>query len=677
MKKMSNIFESEVLNKLFSNKLGKENFTLEDLKTELLSIVNPNHDELLMISENDIKVIFSLGYKHIDLEGVDLGDAILPEMNLECLELADCKVGECDFSKVNTKEFFLCGDNGLKNNGLSQFTNMSDVQEFVCVNCEYLDLSEIGNFKNLKQLQIRGKVANYYGIQNLQQLRDVTISSIKGVERYLTITDTLETIEIDDAGLTDIGFLRNYPNLTEIVLRESKLDESQLAVICELKRKGVSITFDESVIQEQLSQRKYEFEEPYDELVKKALKLANAYFLGKVLEKPINLNDYDIYKEYKGTKFKPIRIELEDVKILNEMINSGLLSNQGILSKMDIIEGIDFVVESLEDMTPEVIDYISKNKHKKFRFVVRTLNGLDSKVLEELEENSENIEFYVKGDSYHYINQKTVPSYECKNLSFHNLDNLEPYKIQDIKDIISVLEPIREQTMMVDSDLEKFAVIRKIAIMSGEYDYSGLRGSNTYNDERGKITRSLKGIFADGKAVCAGKSLGFLIMSEYVGLSARDIGGTKVENKEVGHAWNQIKIIDNDGRENWYNVDITNDPDIIGVEDKFILASDEEFYKKYKPYEFEKVEVCPNNLPNKYVYQASFIKTLIAGGGLNKILETEKNIVYDGMHSGKKITPDDIKKILSSLSLSEMIWYIGEIGKARKSNGLEEGIDKT
>lgn len=664
---MSSVFESAFLNEYFANELGKENFSLEDLKlVKRMQIVNPNLDEIIRITEKDLQTICSLGCKNIYFDGLDLGNAILPEMTLECLELANCKVGECDFSKVKVEEaILLYGDNGFKNNRLNQFTSMSHVQVLVCIDCKNLDLSEISNLKNLKQLQIRGEVANYYGIQNLKQLRDVTISGKKGVEKYLPITDTLETIEIEDDELTDIGFLKNYPNLKEVVLQESKLDESQMPTICELKRKGATVSFNQSLLQEQLTQRKYEIEEDKIHEIKRVLGLSD----------DVEINDYNIFKLKQG---RTIRLEIESVNILNEMLSSGLLSDAGALSKMNVIEGIDLVVENLEEMSPQLIEYISKSKDKNFRFVVRTLNGLDSKILEILDGNGANIEFYIKGDCYHYINisEGFVPVYECKHLSFQNLDDLEPYKIQDIREIISVLEPIREQTMATDSDLEKFSIIRKIAILSEEYYYSGIKGAEINDIKRQIMTRSLKGIFMDGKAVCAGKSLGFLIMSEYVGLSARDVSGRSVENKEVQHAWNQIKLIDDEGEANWYNVDITNDPDIIDKKDKFILASDEEFYKKYEPDEFEKVEECPNNLPNKYVHQASFNRTLIVGGGLNKILDTERrfdNLAYDGMYSGRKITPADINNMLKSLTLSEMRYCIDMLEKTMKSKELKSG----
>lgn len=665
---MSNIFESKFLNEYFASATEKENFTLEDLKTKSVQIVNPNPDELIRISEKDLQTICSLGYKYICFDGIDLGNAVLPQTDLECLELENCIVEECDFSKVNIeKTLIIYGDNKLNNNGLSQFKNMSNLQELVCVGLQNLDLSEIGNLKNLKQLYIRGEIANYSGIQNLQQLKNITIEGGKGVEKYLPDTDRLETIEIEDDELTDIGFLANYPNLREVVLPNSKLDETQLHAIYELERKGISITFDESTLKEQLTQRKYELKEYYEE-VEESIFGISSYLLKKELGKPIELNDYDIYNQIKT----PIRIELNHIKALDKMIKSGLLSNNSILSKMNLIEGMDFVVENLEDMTPEVIEYFSKNKDKNFRFVVRTLNGLDSEVLEKLEENSENIEFYVRGDKYHFINKKNTFDGELDRIGLQNLDYLEPYRVKDMKEFISVLEPVKEQAMQARSDLEKFAIIRKVAIMSVKYDKSGVRESDTYNYERGAIARSLKGIFNEGRGVCVGKALGFLMMAEYVGLNAKTVSGTNVENG-IGHEWNQVRIVNEEGIPIWYNVDITNDPDII-KDDGFILASNEAFNKKYKPFGDERVEECPEDMPNEYVHKASLRRTLQEDEVILQVLGIKQlsEIAYEGQYSGKKITPEDIKKILGTLTLSEIKNAVDILGGQMKSSNLDK-----
>lgn len=105
--------------------------------------------------------------------------------------------------------------------------------------------------------------------------------------------------------------------------------------------------------------------------------------------------------------------------------------------------------------------------------------------------------------------------------------------------------------------------------------------------EKRKIFRSqtLEGIFTK-KTVCTGFSYIFKMLLEYLEVGSNIcIGYYKIgKEKEVPHAWNQVKI---DG--NWYNIDIS-----YGIEHydeyekieggkipKYFLLSDDKFYKKY------------------------------------------------------------------------------------------------
>ena len=105
--------------------------------------------------------------------------------------------------------------------------------------------------------------------------------------------------------------------------------------------------------------------------------------------------------------------------------------------------------------------------------------------------------------------------------------------------------------------------------------------------EKRKIFRSqtLEGIFTK-KTVCTGFSYIFKMLLEYLEVESNIcIGYYKIgKEKEVPHAWNQVKI---DG--NWYNIDIS-----YGIEHydeyekieegkilKYFLLSDDKFYKKY------------------------------------------------------------------------------------------------
>lgn len=282
----------------------------------------------------------------------------------------------------------------------------------------------------------------------------------------------------------------------------------------------------------------------------------------------------------------------------------------------------------------------------------------------------------MQGDSFHFKNKKDASVFENNHIKFIDLNDLDPYKLEDMKEFISVLEPIKEQALEAESDLEKFAMIRKIALMSLEYDYSGVISSDEFKEGREIITRSLKGVFSEGKAVCAGNSLGFLIMSEYIGLKAKCINGESTST-DIGHAWNQIRIVDENSNPTWYNYDLTNDPDVLDDESRGILEDDETFYKRYTPSEFQKVEKCSKSMPNENIHKADLKRSLKEESTLESLILPGKEItavVTPGQYSGKKITKQDIKSILGSLTLSEMNYYTQMFSRALTQNSL--GIER-
>lgn len=126
-----------------------------------------------------------------------------------------------------------------------------------------------------------------------------------------------------------------------------------------------------------------------------------------------------------------------------------------------------------------------------------------------------------------------------------------------------------------------------------------------------------------------------------------------------GHEWNQIKI-ENESGSNWYNYDITNDPDIINDNSLIILENDEEFYKKNIPLKWEQTEQCPKNIKKELIDSAG-IKRTIKENSIGKLVENQQ-FILEGQYSGKKIIREDIKSILNSLSLSEMT-YVTDILK--------------
>lgn len=148
----------------------------------------------------------------------------------------------------------------------------------------------------------------------------------------------------------------------------------------------------------------------------------------------------------------------------------------------------------------------------------------------------------------------------------------------------------------IKGDIEKVFVVYNYIFKNISYDYEYLEldkkskkiGFNNLTVlEQRKIfrTQTLEGIFTK-KTVCTGFSYIFKMLLEYIGIESNIcIGYFKIgKEKEVAHAWNQVKI---DG--NWYNIDISygieHYNEYIMIEEgkipKYFLLSDDEYYKKY------------------------------------------------------------------------------------------------
>lgn len=517
---MSSIFKSEFLNEYFKQALEKEDFTLEDLKVGSMAIINEDTDEYVKIDSDDLKVLCSLGIKDFCFEGIDFSDVEFDKTNLSSLEISRCKLSNCNLDNLQVEERLALSDDAELDDGLSQFSHMTKIKQFCCIDCNQLDVKGLANLKNIKYLRLEGNVKNISSIKNLEQLDRIETKGVSNVLENLPSSKNLGTIIINDKDIQNIDILRHYPNLKQVILSGNQIDISQLDILCDLKTKGILIEFDETKIKEQLEQREYKFREEDSKMIKEIFNLP----------KNKTLNDYELFNRQES---KIEKLEIEDIEIFNKIIDSGLLSENSVITKLGNIKGIDFVVENLEGLSLDSIKYISENKDKKFRFVIRTLNGIDSKKLEQLSENEENLGFFVQGDLLHFKNKPNVSSYDSKNIKFTDLDRLVPYHLKEMKEFISILEPIKEQTLEAKNDIEKFSMIRKIMLMMSEYDYSGVVDSKEFKEGREIYTRSLKGALLEGKAVCVGNALGFSVISEYVGLSARCIDGKTINNERT------------------------------------------------------------------------------------------------------------------------------------------------
>lgn len=158
------------------------------------------------------------------------------------------------------------------------------------------------------------------------------------------------------------------------------------------------------------------------------------------------------------------------------------------------------------------------------------------------------------------------------------------YTKQDMKDILLKMEKIKKLIPDDATDLEKFMTIYKALGMKATYDFDGDSTQDSLPQnfsqvkariEAERITRSLKGVLIDGKAVCEGFAWSLQKCLDYVGIEARCVAGRT--SRESNHEWNQVKI-----DEEWYNVDLTKDS--INIKNKapleYCLRSDEYFKEK-------------------------------------------------------------------------------------------------
>lgn len=139
-----------------------------------------------------------------------------------------------------------------------------------------------------------------------------------------------------------------------------------------------------------------------------------------------------------------------------------------------------------------------------------------------------------------------------------------------------------------------------------------------------------------------------------------------------GHGWNQIRIADENGNAGWYNYDLTNDPGLINDNSQSILESDEAFYKRYIPSKWGKVEKCPQSILNNAIHNANLQRAL-KGNTFDQLLENEQYVIQ-GQYSGKKVTKQDIKRILGSLTLSEMTYITDLFQQTIKQPKLEREV---
>lgn len=243
-------------------------------------------------------------------------------------------------------------------------------------------------------------------------------------------------------------------------------------------------------------------------------------------------------------------------------------NNHPIEIQLGIIELDDF--EELSDDAWEMLNDCGEVILK-----LETCNGLSKEILKKLS-----------------INRKII-------YQFFDDNNKEGYSNDDLFMIYQILETLKYVTEGAENNIHKIMIVCNIITWLVWYDSQGVMKNEHSTKEKIAETRSLKGSFFKGGAVCLGYALTLKIILNYLGIETNIIGGYGLyDGKLEFHAWNQVKD------DIFYNLDLTYDWQAVLSDLPFnnLLKSDEEFYKNHSTNvsweDYTQLQKCPKSIPN-------------------------------------------------------------------------------
>ena len=181
----------------------------------------------------------------------------------------------------------------------------------------------------------------------------------------------------------------------------------------------------------------------------------------------------------------------------------------------------------------------------------------------------------------------------------------EVYDLTTCKLIYEKIKDIVKDIDMSDSELNRFTNVYKKLAETISYDYDAIDEDSDYAIENIDKSRNLENGLLKGTCVCAGYANILKSTLEYVGIESKYIIGQTDSDKELLHAWNQIKIDDK-----WYNTDLTWDrEDLINKElPKSFLKSDNDFFS-HKALT-KNIEKCDQSISNHIIEEKFEIESL-------------------------------------------------------------------
>lgn len=275
--------------------------------------------------------------------------------------------------------------------------------------------------------------------------------------------------------------------------------------------------------------------------------------------------------------------------------------NSSIEGHFNIIE-----LEDLEGLTDDALKILAECGSVILK--LDSCNGLSKETLEKLSVN--------KKITYQFVDDR----------------NEDGFAIDDISKMYNVLETIKYITDSSENNIHKIITVCNILTWLVWYDYKG-DISNCYSTDEDVIdSRSLKGSFFEGKAVCYGYALTLKVVLNYLGIETTLVGG--YVNSDY-HAWNQVKD------EIFYNLDLTFDWQAFLMDLPFdnTLKSDEQFYINHSINvsweDYTNLKKCPKSISNQDIrYYSKIIpedlkRFLVENQtkGLYKILEYRQHFL--------------------------------------------------
>jgi len=171
------------------------------------------------------------------------------------------------------------------------------------------------------------------------------------------------------------------------------------------------------------------------------------------------------------------------------------------------------------------------------------------------------------------------------------------------KEILNIIKDIDPNL----PDEEKYRIIHDRLAKNIQYDYSALQA--TQNDSDYYTSRNLQNGLLNHTCVCAGYADILKNILAEVGIECSYVEG-KTDKGEL-HAWNQVRLVDENGQEHWYNVDLTWDS--TQKSDNYYLQDDATFSKTHKPIlsrtENNRVFSCPSSSPYRNLSTQSHNQT--------------------------------------------------------------------